>query len=108
MAIIKKGIIEAGFSSVVEGEMEDTVTLDEYLIENKESAYMLRVETDSMNDAGILRGDLIIVERGATPKSGDIIVALIDGHYHIQHFHKNNRDELQVEAVVKSVVRKYK
>ena len=104
----KKESNRSGFANAVTEEMEDIITLDEYLIENKESAYMLRIETDSMHDEGILRGDLIVVDRGATPKNGDIIVALVDGHYRLQYFDKKSKTEIQIEAVVKSVIRKYK
>lgn len=107
MAEGKKEQIKTGFANVIVEEMEDTITLDEYLIENKESAYMLRVETDSMQDEGILRGDLIIVDRGATPKNGDLIVALVDDAYHLKRFDKKSKNEIQVEAVVRSVIRKY-
>jgi len=107
MAETKKEQKKTGFANVIVEEMEDTMTLDEYLIDNKESAYMLRVETDAMQDEGILRGDLIIVDRGATPKNGDLIVALVDDSYHLKRFDKKSKKEIQVEAVVKSVIRKY-
>ena len=50
-----------------EEELIDTMSLDEYLIENKEASYILRVKGDSMIDAGIREGDLVIVERTNAP-----------------------------------------
>src|SRR5262245_26585916 len=64
------GTISAGFPSPAEEELADTMSLDEYLITNKEATYALRVTGDSMKDAGILPGDLLLVERGAEVRDG--------------------------------------
>ncbi|MCL6546714.1 MAG: hypothetical protein K6T61_15950, partial [Bryobacteraceae bacterium] len=45
----------------------------------KEGCFALRVRGDSMKDAGILDGDLVIVEPTPNPRAGQIVVALIDG-----------------------------
>src|SRR4051812_2020042 len=47
------GYVEAGFPSAAEEELVDTLSLDEFLIKNKEATFMLRVKGDSMIDAGI-------------------------------------------------------
>ena len=52
------GVVAAGFPSPAEEELLDTMSLDEYLIENKEAIYLLKVTGDSMLDAGIQPGDL--------------------------------------------------
>jgi len=61
------GTVAAGFPSPAEEELVDTMTLDEYLITNKEATYLLKVGGDSMIEAGILPGDILVVERGLTP-----------------------------------------
>lgn len=66
------GIVEAGFPSPAEEEPIDTISLDQYLIDNKEATYILKVKGDSMLDAGIQPGDLVIVERTNHPRVGDI------------------------------------
>jgi SOS-response transcriptional repressor LexA len=71
------GVVEAGFPSPAEEELLDTITLDEWLVENKESTYLLTVKGDSMKDAGIISGDLAIVERTDKCKPGDIVIAFI-------------------------------
>jgi SOS regulatory protein LexA len=118
------GLIEAGFPTSAAEEMVDTMSLDEYLVENKEATYMLKVKGDSMINAGIMPGDLVLVERGATVKSGDIVVAEIDGEYTLKFYRFKNKkpyleagnskypdiypkQELKIEAVVRSVIRKY-
>jgi len=82
------GNIQAGFASLAEEELIDTITVSEYLIRHKESSYLLEVAGDSMQDAGILPGDMVIFERGAEPKPGDIVIALIEDGYTIKYLRK--------------------
>ncbi|MDE2020755.1 MAG: transcriptional repressor LexA [Patescibacteria group bacterium] len=123
-AIPLLGYVEAGFPSPAEEELLDTVTLDEFLINNKEATYMLNVTGDSMLGAGILPGDIVLVERGKTAKDGDIVIAEVDGQWTMKYLRKRGgkiyleaanakykpiipRGELKVAAVVTSVIRKY-
>ncbi len=118
------GLVEAGFPSPAEEELSDTMSMDEYLIENKEATYILRVKGDSMIDAGIHDGDMVIVERTDKYKDGSIVIAEIDGQWTIKYFRKEKgkvflepanknygriypTQELKIAAVVKAVVRKY-
>lgn len=118
------GLVEAGIPSVVEENLTDTMSLDDYLIENKESTYLLEVKGDSMIDAGIREGDLVVAERKNNPKVGDIVIAEVDGGWTMKYFKKNTKgpylepanknfkpiypeNELNIAAVVKGVIRKY-
>jgi SOS regulatory protein LexA len=119
------GLVEAGFPTAAEEELVDTMSIDEYLIENKEATYMLEVKGDSMIDAGIQEGDLVIAERIARePKIGEIVIAEVDGGWTMKYFRKTGNkvwlepankaykpiypeQDLKVAAVVKGVVRKY-
>src|SRR5215813_1140693 len=119
------GAIEAGFPSPAEEELGDTLDLDEFLIRNKEATYILKVTGDSMNGAGILPGDMVLVERGLEPRDGDIVIAQIDHSWMMKYFRKRGRqvfleaankkykpfypkEELKIAAVVIGVVRKYR
>ena len=123
-AIPVLGVVEAGWPSPAEEELLDTMTLDAYLIRNKEATYMLQVKGDSMIEAGILPGDQVLVERGVEPKNGDIVIAEVDGSWTMKYFRKRGnkvtltpgnpkyktitpKHELRVAAVVKAVIRKY-
>src|SRR3989344_1695043 len=75
------GLVEAGFPSPAEEELLDVMSFDDYLTPNKESSYILKVKGDSMIDAGIREGDMVIVERRASYKPGQIVIASIDGDY---------------------------
>jgi SOS regulatory protein LexA len=118
------GTVTAGFPSPAEEELADTMTLDEYLITNKEATYILKVHGESMSEAGILPGDMLLVERGAEPRDGDIVIAQVDREWTMKYFRKRGRavfleaankdfkpiyptEELKIAAVVRAVIRKY-
>ena len=118
------GTVTAGFPSPADEELPDTMSLEEYLIGNREATYLLKVDGNSMIDAGILPGDLLLVERGAEPRDGDIVIAEVDRAWTMKYFRKRGaavfleaantdyqpihpQEELQIAAVVQAVIRKY-
>ncbi|MCX7816722.1 MAG: transcriptional repressor LexA [Syntrophales bacterium] len=118
------GAIHAGFPSPEDEALRDIISLDEYLINQPETSFLLQVTGDSMIDAGIMEGDLVIVERGRIPKSGDIVVAEVDGEWTVKYFRKKGqnvyleaanphyppikpKNELRLAGVVTALVRKY-
>ena len=80
------GTVSAGFPSPADEELTDTMSLDDYLISNKEATYVLKVNGNSMIDAGILPGDMLLVERGADPRDGDIVIAQVDREWTMKYF----------------------
>lgn len=118
------GVVEAGFPSPAEEELTDTMSLDEYLIERKEATYLLKVKGDSMIDAGIREGDMVLVERGRTARHNDIVIAEVDGGWTMKYLRKRGgevwlepanatmkpirpKEGLTIAAVVRAVIRKY-
>ena len=121
------GTVTAGFPSPAEEELADTMDLDEFLmthVKHREATYILKVNGESMNGAGILSGDMLLVERGAEPRDGDIVIAQVDREWTMKFFRKRGRtvfleaanqdfkpiyptQELQIAAVVRAVIRKY-
>ena len=118
------GSVEAGFPSPAEEELADTLSLDDLLIENPDATFLLKVSGDSMSEAGILPGDMVIVDKGQTPKSGDIVIAEVDGQWTMKYLRKRGesltlipanpnykpikpKNELKIAGVVTAVVRKY-
>jgi len=118
------GSVQAGFPSPAEEELVDTINLDQYLVRRPEATYLLTVSGESMIDAGIQPGDLVLVEKGGAPKQNDIVVAQIDGEWTLKYFGKDEtgvyldpansnftrmRPErtLTIGGIVKAVVRKY-
>ena len=82
------GTVAAGFPSPAEEELTDTMSLDDFLIRNKEATYILKVNGESMIEAGILPGDMLLVERGAEPRDGDIVIAQVDREWTMKYFRK--------------------
>jgi SOS-response transcriptional repressor LexA len=118
------GVVEAGFPAPSEEDRGELSTLDEYLIPNKSSSFMLTVKGDSMQGAGILSGDRVIAERGQSAKVGDIVIAEVDGAWTMKYLRMKNgkhyleaanpdypdiypEGSLSVAAIVRAVVRKY-
>lgn len=119
------GAVEAGFPAVAEEQMLDTLSIDEFLVENRDATYLLTVKGDSMKDAGIVEGDLVLAERTSGAKPGQIVVAELDGEWTMKYLRKGARGEyleaandaypdmypkeiLNIVAVVRGVVRKYR
>jgi len=118
------GTVEAGFPSPAEEELADTLSLDDLLINNPQATFMLKVSGDSMIEAGIMPGDMVIVDRSLGAKTGDIVIAEVDGAWTMKRFHKTGNKvvllaanpkykpiepqyELKVAGVVTAVIRKY-
>ena len=114
----------AGFPATVEEELADTVNLDDLLVKNKELTYMLEVDGDSMIDAHIEKGDMVLVEKINQAKDGEIVIAEVDGEFTMKYFRKNGakvwldpanknyqpiypETSLNVIAKLKAVIRKY-
>lgn len=124
--LILLGLVEAGFPTPSEETLHENISLDDWVIDKKEASFMLKVKGDSMQDAGILDGDMVIVERTSSPKVGQIVVAEVDGSYTMKYLKKDStgrmyleaansdfkliypKEDLRINAVVKAVVRKYK
>jgi repressor LexA len=82
------GEVSAGFPSPAEEELRDVISFDEYLITKQAESFLLKVDGDSMIGAGIMPDDLVLVERGREPKTGDIVIAEVDGAWTMKYFHK--------------------
>jgi repressor LexA len=119
------GSVQAGWPSPAEEELVDTMSLDDYLIRNPQQSFLVKVTGDSMIDAGVRPGDLVVVERGRTPQNEDIVVAQVDGEWTIKFYQKRGsgirlvpanpkypiitpKQELKVAGVVVSCIRRYK
>jgi SOS regulatory protein LexA len=73
--------VQAGMPNSVDDAQADALTIDDYLIERPSQTVLIRVKGDSMMDAGILEGDLVVVEKAASAKRGDVVVAIVDGQF---------------------------
>ncbi|MEK7137331.1 MAG: transcriptional repressor LexA [Patescibacteria group bacterium] len=115
------GPIAAGFAAPVEEQAEERIVLEDFLVRDPVRTFLLRVKGDSMIAAGIFEGDLVIVERGAEPRVGEIVVGILDGEFTLKRLVKEKgkyflraenpdysdlhaMEELQVAGVLRSFV----
>ena len=89
--------VSAGFPSPADDYTEENIDLNEHLISNPFSTFLLRVKGESMINAGIKDKDLIIVDKSLIAKPGDIVIAMIDGEFTIKRLSIKN-DELYLKA----------
>ncbi len=71
--------VAAGFPSPADDYIQERLSLDEHLIHHKEATFFVRAKGNSMLGAGIFDGDLLVVDKSLNPKSGDIVIAVVDG-----------------------------
>ncbi len=118
------GIVKAGFPTVAEEDMQDIVSFDQYLVNRPEATFVLTVSGDSMIEAGIHEGDLVLVDRIQKVGVGDVVVAHVDGEWTMKYYQKKDgqivlmpanakyppiypKESLEIAGVVVSVIRKY-
>jgi repressor LexA len=120
------GSVKAGFPSPAEEEAEvEMINLDEFLVSRPDSTFMLKVSGDSMVDAGIYEGDMVLVERQDTARTGDVVVGQVDGEWTLKYFRRKGRKiilepandrykplvpqhDFTLGGVVKAVIRRYR
>ena len=119
--------VPAGFPSPADDHAEKRLDLNEYLIDQSESTFFVRIKGDSMIDAGILDNDIVIVDRSKSAAINDIVLASIDGEFTVKVLAKNSEgpylmpankeykpihiksdSEFEIWGVVTGSVRKFK
>lgn len=73
--------VQAGFARPVYENSSDSLTIDQYLVERPSTTVLIPVKGDSMRDAGIIEGDLVVVERGRPASKGDNVIAIVDDQF---------------------------
>ena len=114
-----------GPESITAAAAEGSITLDDSSLgfEPKQGSFALKVRGDSMKDAGILEGDMVVVQPTPNPRAGQIVVALIDGESTLKRLVRVNgkwflkaenpaypelhpRSDLVIQGIVRTVIRK--
>ncbi|MDB5886401.1 MAG: response UmuD protein Serine peptidase family [Polaromonas sp.] len=118
--------IPAGFPSPATDYIEGGLDLNEYLVRHKAASFMFRVQGHSMQGAGIVDGDKVVVDRSIEPQHNQIVIAVVDGEYTIKRLYRKNGSvelhsenpafkpicfkdgcQLEIWGVVVGVVRRY-
>ena len=85
--LVEQGI-SAGFPSPADDFKEIRISLDKELVKNQESTFYARVSGESMIEAGIDDGDLLIIDRSLSPENGKIAICLVDGEFTVKRIKK--------------------
>jgi len=79
-----RGAVPAGFPSPADDYVEQRISLDEHLIQHRESTFFMRVAGDSMRGLGIFDGDLLVVDRALPAEHGCVVIAVLDGEFTVK------------------------
>lgn len=89
--------VPAGVPAAIDSESAtDLITLDSFLVAKPSSTVLVRVKGDSMRDAGILDGDLAVVERTEAARAGDFVVAWVDEEFTLKELRYEGRQAVLV------------
>ena len=80
-----EGGIAAGFPSPAQDYIDLKIDLNKELITNPSSTFYGRVKGSSMKDAGIVDGDILVIDKSLEPKDGDTAVCFIDGEFTLKY-----------------------
>jgi len=78
--------VQAGFPSPADDHLERSIDLNEELIHHPAATFFVRVKGESMHDAGIQSGDILVVDRSLAPTDRKIVVAMVDGEFTVKRF----------------------
>lgn len=89
--------VSAGFPSPAQDYVEKGIDLVAHLIAHPSSTYVLRVSGDSMRDAAIIDGSMLLVDFSLKPTHNDIVVASLDGEFTVKRLMLTPRPHLRAE-----------
>ena len=89
--------VAAGFPSPADDYIDVGIDLNEVLIRHPSSTFFLRVSGDSMVEAGIQDGDLLVVDRSLDARPGQVVVAVLDGAFTLKRLARH-QGRLRLEA----------
>lgn len=88
LLVMAEGCVPAGFPSPADDFAVKRHDLNELLVTHPAATFMWRVSGQSMIEAGIFDGDVIVVDRALTPAHKDIVVAQVDGEFTVKYLYK--------------------
>ena len=92
------GSVRAGQPEPESQDNSEFLTIDDYLIQDPNRTVLCRVRGDSMIGAGLLEGDLVVVERNSPTRPGDMVVAIVDGELTVKYLRLGRKGEFFLEA----------
>lgn len=91
---------------------ERQTTLDEWILDDPEASFIMKMQGDSMNKNGIYHNDMLIIERTNQASNSDLVIIVKDGSWSIESYSElindgTDKENFVIQAVVKALVRKY-
>ena len=99
------GQVQAGFATWAQDDLEKELSLDDFLIAHPAATFLVKVAGESMLEAGILPGDVLVVDRSLTARSGQIVIAVVDGDLTVKRYWQNERGQVELRAENRSFPR---
>lgn len=118
-----------GFPSPALDYAAQELSLNDYFVRHQDATYIVEAQGDSMIDAGIREGDILIIDRSVEPRSGDIVLAYLHGDFTLKRLrivdgvpelhpenqagtypviHPSEYDDFQIEGVLVGSGRRYR
>ncbi|MBE6335302.1 MAG: translesion error-prone DNA polymerase V autoproteolytic subunit [Lentimicrobiaceae bacterium] len=79
-------VIKAGFPSPAQDYLTGTIDLNKELIRHRDTTFLARVSGNSLQEAGICDGDIIVIDKSLEARNGDFVVAFVDGEFTLKEF----------------------
>ena len=90
--------VPAGFPSPAEDHVEGKLDLNQHLIRRPAATFFVRASGESMRDAGIFDGDLLVIDRSLTPQVGDVVIAVVRGDLTVKRLARAGRNAWRLAA----------
>ncbi|MFU2208711.1 translesion error-prone DNA polymerase V autoproteolytic subunit [Solidesulfovibrio sp. C21] len=88
--------VPAGFPSPAEDYIDKKLDLNEQLVRHPAATFFVRVDGNSMRDARVASGDILVVDRAVEPRDGHIVIAALDGELTVKRLRRKNGQVLLV------------
>lgn len=91
--------VKAGFPSPAEAYEVEALDFNKDMISHPDTTFYARVVGDSMIDAGIFSGDILVIDRSLEPHKGDVVIAFYNHEYTVKFFDDTHKEDGYIELV---------
>ena len=92
------GSVRAGLPEPIPDDDFEVLTIDDYLVPEPNRTFLARVKGDSMRDASLVDGDMVVVQKNCPTTLGDIVVAVVDGQVTVKYLRQDPGGSFYLQA----------
>ena len=85
--------LHAGFPSPAGDYAGDRIDIVKEMVRHPDTTFYARISGDSMRDAGIFDGDIVVIDRSLEPRDGDYVVAFVDGEFTLKEYRLDRKNQ---------------